>query len=304
MNTHLDDIEIIDSHAHFMTRDFFKERLLGQGDGTSLERLQQRFQRLNRPAWDFPPEGETHQDLANKWLAEMKEHNIAKMVFFSMDKDIADFGRAMNSSDQLIGYLYANPHREGIQEEIKVAVKKHGVKGLKLNPTLHYYHTYDKETAYPIFELAQKYKLPCVIHFGLSIGADADARYMNPIDISAPAKDFPEVNFILAHFGTGFFREALFTLYHAENIYLDTSSSNAWIKYLPYDIDLTGVFRKALDVGTAEKIIFGTDSSFFPRGFRQALLQEQFRILTSLNVSYEELQLIFAGNIKRLLGID
>lgn len=283
-----------------MSRAFFEERL----QGAALEKLKTRFTNLNRPAWDIPAEDETHQDLANKWLAEMTKYGIAKMVLYSMDSHLEEFGNAMKSSDQLIGYLYVNPHREGIIDEIKQAVEVYGIKGLKLNPTLHYYHTYDETIAYPIFELAEKYKLPCVIHFGLSIGADADARYMNPIDISAPAKDFSDCNFILAHFGTGFFREALFTLYHAQNIYLDTSSSNVWTNYLPYDIDLKGVMEKTLEIGTADKMIFGTDSSFFPRGFRNPLLLEQYRILRTLDVSQEDIQQIFAGNIKRLLGIS
>ena len=210
----------------------------------------------------------------------------------------------MKSSDRLIGYLYVDPRRKNVQKEIKDAVEKYDVKGLKLNPVLHYYHSYDQELMYPIYELAQTYKLPCVLHFGLSIGTHADARYMNPVDISCCARDFPEVNFILAHFGTGFFREALFTLYHAENIYLDTSSSNVWVKYLPYELDLKGVFKKALEVGGSERLIYGTDSSIFPRGFRYNLLQEQLRILNSLQVPPDEIQQIFAGNIKRLLGIS
>lgn len=300
MEVRPENLEIIDSHAHFITRAFFEERLL---QGNALAKIERRWKKLNRPAWEIPEEGETHQDLANKWLIEMDKFGITKMVFFSMDRNLAEFGKAMKSSERLIGYLYVNPHKEDVQTEITNAVEKHGVMGLKLNPVLHHYHAYDQELMHPIYELAQTYNLPLVFHFGLSIGTGADTRYMNPADISCCARDFPDVNFILAHFGTGFFREALFTLYHAENIYLDTSSSNAWIKYLPYELDLKGVFKKALEIGGPERLIFGTDSSFFPRGFRYDILQEQLQILTSLRVSLEGMQQIFAGNIRRLLGL-
>lgn len=300
MNIRSGNLEIIDSHAHFMTRTFFEERFLKRG---ILEKMERRWKILNRPAWEIPEEEETHQDLANKWLAEMNKYNIAKMVFFSMDGNLAEFGNAMKSSERLIGYLYVNPHKEDIKKEIKDAVEKIGVRGLKMNPVLYHFNAYDQELMYPIYELAQTYKLPLVFHFGLSIGLDADTRYMNPSDITCCARDFPEVNFILAHFGTGFFREALFTLYHAMNIFLDTSSSNAWVKYLPYEIDLKGVFKKALEVGGPERLIFGTDSSFFPRGFRNDILQEQLRILTNLKVPLDDMQQIFSGNIRRLLRI-
>lgn len=300
MDTRPRNLEIIDSHAHFMTRAFFEERFLKQG---ILEKMERRWKSLNRPAWEIPEKEETHQDLANKWLVEMDKYNISKMAFFSMDGNVAEFGNAMKSSERFIGYLYVNPHKDDIKKEIKDAVEKNGVRGLKLNPVLHYYHAFNEELMHPIYELAQTYKLPLVFHFGLSIGTDADARYMNPSDISCCARDFPEVNFILAHFGTGFFREALFTLYHATNIFLDTSSSNAWVKYLPYEIDLKGVFKKALEVGGPERLIFGTDSSFFPRGFRNDILQKQLRILTDLKVPLDDMQQIFAGNIRRLLGL-
>ena len=62
--------------------------------------------------------------------------------------------------------------------------------------------------------------------------------------------------------------------------------------------------EKTLEIGTADKMIFGTDSSFFPRGFRNPILLEQYRILRALDVSQEDIQQIFAGNIKRLLGIS
>ena len=49
------------------------------------------------------------------------------------------------------------------------------------------------------------------------------------------------------------------------NIYLDTSSSNGWTRYTP-GLTLLDVFKTALAAVGPSRLVFGTDSSFFPRG--------------------------------------
>ena len=53
----------------------------------------------------------------------------------------------------------------------------------------------------------------------------------------------------MPHFGAGFFREALMLADLCPNVYLDTSSSNSWMRY--EGLDLKTVFRRALDVAGA-----------------------------------------------------
>ena len=57
------------------------------------------------------------------------------------------------------------------------------------------------------------------------------------------------------------------------NVYLDTSSSNSWMRYEEAHLDLRTVFRRALDVAGPQRLLFGTDSSFFPRGWNAADLR-------------------------------
>jgi hypothetical protein len=74
--------------------------------------------------------------------------------------------------------------------------------------------------------------------------------------------------------------------------------------YQPYDLTLTKIFEKALKAGAACRIVFGTDSSFFPRGYRYNLLQDQYNAVRSLCpqlcFSDEDVDLIFRENILRL----
>ena len=62
------------------------------------------------------------------------------------------------------------------------------------------------------------------------------------------------------------------------NIHLDTSSSNSWVKYHP-GLTLEDVFRQALAVVGPDRLLFGTDSSFFPRGWQRQIFELQKQTL-------------------------
>ncbi len=83
------------------------------------------------------------------------------------------------------------------------------------------------------------------------------------------------------------------------NIHLDTSSSNSWMRYHPR-LTLTDVFRAALDVAGAERLLFGTDSSFFPRGWQSGIKDAQLQALSAAGARDEHIARIMSGNFDRL----
>jgi uncharacterized protein len=85
------------------------------------------------------------------------------------------------------------------------------------------------------------------------------------------------------------------------NLHLDTSSSNAWMKYYP-GLTLESVFRQALAVAGPERLLFGTDSSFFPRGWQQPIYTAQRAALETIGVGADVQEKIFGGNFNRLFG--
>ena len=107
---------------------------------------------------------------------------------------------------------------------------------------------------------------------------------------------------IVPHFGAGFFRETLMAADQCPTIHLDTSSSNHWIDYHP-GLTLADVFRQALLVAGPSRLLFGTDSSFFPRGWNRAVWDAQYQALKRLNLPEPDLDAITAGNFARIFPV-
>ena len=85
------------------------------------------------------------------------------------------------------------------------------------------------------------------------------------------------------------------------NIYLDSSSSNGWMKYYP-NLELADVFGQALAVVGPGPVVFGIDSSFFPRGWQQPVFAAQQSALAALGTGEADQQKIFADNFDRLFA--
>src|SRR3972149_3749707 len=83
-----------------------------------------------------------------------------------------------------------------------------GISALKLYAPA-YRVPLDNRLFYPVYEAAAECGLPIIIHFGITVGAFYDLTNANPLALSVPGRDFPEITWIIAHFGAGFLREAM-----------------------------------------------------------------------------------------------
>lgn len=296
-------IEVIDAHAHFMTAGSMKA---WSQRGRSMTSFAKRTEtRTDMKSIDFPGDD---FDAGQKWVNELDRYGVSSVGFMIGPETYDEFKQVRRRfPGYFLGYLNIQPYDQDAPEKIRKAAEE-GFYGIKLYPSSwRGTHVYD-EQLYPIYEEVKRQKMVVFCHFGVSIGGEADLRSGNPIDIQIPARDFPDVNFIIAHFGAGWFREVLLMQYQTDNVYMDSSGSNVWMKYLPQDLTIKDVFRHALRAGGPNKILFGTDSTFFPRGFRYNILEEQFNALKSLKknglIDDEGIQMIFSENHKRLTGYN
>jgi len=61
------------------------------------------------------------------------------------------------------------------------------------------------------------------------------------------------------------------------------------------------VFRRTLDVMGASRLLFGTDSSYFPRGWNYEIFEAQTRALLDLGISSTDARFILEENLPRVL---
>jgi predicted TIM-barrel fold metal-dependent hydrolase len=254
---------------------------------------------------ELPDEG---GDIAKKWVDELDKYGIQAMGVMVGNEAYEDFLEAKKRfPGRFIGYANINPADEDAADKV-VQAAYDGFYGIKLYPSnWKDFKVYDP-ICYPVYQEALNHKLLVFLHFGITIGNQADLRNGNPIDIQVPSRDFPDLNFIIAHFGAGWFREVLLMQYQADNVYMDTSGSNSWMNFLPYDLNLKKVFKRAIVAGGPQKILFGTDSTFFPRGWRFNVLEKQVKACRELMSEQDSvldlngLKRIFYDNIIDLTG--
>ncbi len=295
-------IEVIDAHAHFMTFGIVKKWLR---EGRSLEKIRSRVSaHSDMKSFEVPHED---WDVGQMWINELDRYGITAIGMMIAQETWDEFDRARERfPGRFLAYANIDPAQDDAVETVRRAARDH-FQGIKLYPSTWNFHAYD-ERVYPIYEEALKHNLLVILHFGITIGTTANLRFGNPLDIQRPAHDFPDLHFMIAHFGAGFFRECLMLMYQTENVVMDTSGSNSWRNYLPYDLTITKIFEKALKAAGPERIVFGTDSSFFPRGFRFNILEEQYHAVKAICPQYcydeEAMDMIFRRNILDLTGFQ
>ncbi len=243
-------------------------------------------------------------DTAQKWVDELDKYGIETMGAMVGVEAYNEFLETMKRfPGRFMGYANISPSQPDAADRVKQAAKD-GFKGIKLYPSSWKDLKVYDEQCYPVYDACLTNDMLVFLHFGITIGGQADLRNGNPIDIQVPSRDYPDLNFIIAHFGAGWFREVLMMQYQTDNVYADSSGSNSWMKYLPYDIDLKQIFRKMITTGGSHKVLFGTDSTFFPRGWRINILEAQLQACNELKadgvITNEDLYKIFYGNIKEI----
>jgi uncharacterized protein len=304
MQTPWGEIEVWDAHVHYFSRPFFQS-LAAQ----SCRRLEELGTAL---AWEVP--SAEPGSLAARWAGELDRHGVAgACVIASVHGDEDSVKDAVERRpDRFRGYFMLDAAAPDAAGRVRAAVASGRVHGICLFPAMHCYSVEDPRVL-PVLEAAAgRPGVAVFVHCGvltvgvrkkLGLHSPFDMRYSNPIDLHAVALRYPHVRFVVPHFGAGYFREALMLADLCPNVYLDTSSSNSWVKYEPSVLDLRQVFRRALDVVGAGRLLFGTDSSFFPRGWNRAVFDEQVRCLEGLGVSAADARLIFGENLRRMLEV-
>jgi predicted TIM-barrel fold metal-dependent hydrolase len=292
---------VSDAHVHFFSHRFYSA-LAAQRQAPNADALAPLLEQ------QIPPPDPAA--LAARWAHELDTHQAGRACLIASihgDEDSVAAAVSIHPG-RFFGYFMLDPLQPDAQERMERAAANPHLHAVCLFPAMHRYSIADPRAA-PVLETAAAHGMAVFVHCGtLSVGvrnklglpSPFDLRMSNPVDLHPVALRFPQVRFIVPHFGAGMFREALLVADLCPNVFFDTSSTNRWMRY--EGLDLRTVFSRSLEVLGAGRLLFGTDSSFFPRGWNREILDQQAKALYELGLDANDAQKIFAGNLEQLLA--
>jgi uncharacterized protein len=301
------EMAVSDAHVHFFSRRFFDS--LGKQCGALEPRNIASAEGVAHAVeWDLP--AADPRELAKRWADELDDHGVSRAALIASVPN--DEGSVAAAAEAHAGRFFAYAMFDPLQPDAAARAEsafKCGIKALCLFPAMHRFSMHDERIERVLEIAASQPHRAIFVHCGvltvgvrkkLGLPSPFDMRYSNPLDLHPIALRYPELPFIVPHFGAGYFREALMLADLCPNVYLDTSSTNSWTEY--EELNLPAVFRRALAVAGPGRLLFGTDSSFFPRGWNQAIFEQQSLVLHSLDVGTADARLIFSQNLENLFG--
>jgi uncharacterized protein len=297
---------LCDAHCHFFSPRFLEiltKGVPGFGDDNRAAAVSAKL------GWEPPGSAEA---LADRWAAELDRHQVARAALIaSIPGDEESVAVAVGRHpSRFVGFFMFNPLAPDAPERLSRALGEQRLRVVALFPAMHKYRLED-ERVQAVFEAAASHHAAVFVHCGvltvgvrkrLGLPSAFDLRLGDPLAVSAIALRYPGVPVIIPHFGAGFFREALMAADQCPNVYLDTSSSNGWMKY-HQGLSLESVFSQALSVAGSDRLLFGTDSSFFPRGWQRQIRESQEAALKAIAADGESQEKIMGGNFERLFPV-
>jgi predicted TIM-barrel fold metal-dependent hydrolase len=301
--------KVIDFHTHFWAT----RRGPNPGKPLGPNQIAYNRERTDRMLleWDFdgPAEPmvttpEQEDVLIERWAAEVAKYDLGAVNFLtgSSNEELARITK--KHPGKFFGFAHHSPALPDAVDKFIYAIEELGLKGYKMmGPRVEIDWT--DPALIPLWTYMAEKELPLLIHFGPlgRAGGVVYHKHMNPLTIYPIARDFPTIPIIVPHFGCGYMRELLQLCWSCPNVYVDTSGSNQWMRWEPWPMDLDMAFRKFYETIGPNRILFGTDSMWFPRGFVYRYLQDQIRAVRYLNFREEDIDAIFHDNAARLLKL-
>lgn len=292
--------EVIDAHVHLFTVGLLQEYV--DKDLVANERFQEalkqrRFGRRN----DVLPEM-TPEQTACWYVERLRAANVVKALVVSVVPDnqwTRDFLVAAKGHVHALASI--DPRLPDAPQRLEREMAA-GFRGVKLLPVNRSFRLSDPECR-PFFEKANELGAHLIIHYGVTVDPSGDLRYADPIDLSPVARDFPDLHFVIAHFGAGWLDSVLRLAYQCKNVSVDTSGTNNWLDYHVPKMTLSEVFERCLTAMGPERILFGTDSNT-TAPYRTWIRFMQQRTLEEMGLSDTERDLILRGNAARIFRLD
>lgn len=179
----------------------------------------------------------------------------------------AQFVRA--HPDRLIGFMSIHPYDPNAMDEFERCRSDLGLRGVKLGANYQNFDPFEPR-ALAIFERAQKYGMPVMLHQGTSPVRMAPIRYAHPLLMDELAMRYPDLKVIMAHMAHPWQAETCVVIRKHPNLYADISGTI----YRPFSFWEQLV--RASEWNVLDKLLLGSD-------FPIATVQESIDALRHVN---------------------
>lgn len=230
--------------------------------------------------------------IPEKFAAHLKNHHITKAVILPeinpkitgvvTNEYVFEFCQGF---DVFVPFCTINPSLSKDPGKDFEKYVRMGARGIKFYPSYSFFYPNDN-SLYPVYEIAQEYRLPVLVHTGSSIFKGSKIKYADPIHLDDVATDFPELPVLMAHSGRGLWYERAFFLSKLQpNLYLEISGlpPKNLLKYFPE-------LEKNID-----KVVYGSD---WP-GIQT--ISQNIEAIQELPLAQESIEKILYGNAARIL---
>jgi len=238
-------------------------------------------------------------------LDEMAEAGVARAVILGQDAHATQnpafksytlrndevAAIAEKSGDRLIPFAGVDPNAgRAALAELRRAVKKLGMRGLKVHSSANSVYINDRRLMYPIYAFCQESGIPVLFHTGTTGLGDCEIRYSKTELVDEVCQSFPDLKVIMAHFGWPWPDVAIAIALRNPNVFIDVSGWKP--KYIPQSV------RPYLNGILQDRFLFGTD---YPM-LRQKEWLNDFRTSLAPELKPGVADKLLSGNAKRLLS--
>jgi predicted TIM-barrel fold metal-dependent hydrolase len=191
--------------------------------------------------------------------------------------------------DRILGFGWADP-RLGLdkaKDAVKRCIEDYGFYGVKLNGAQNSYYIDDPGISLPIVEEIAKTGKLLAFH----VGTDA-FEATHPFRVAKIAKMYPGVQILMVHMGGVGYSDL-------SNAAIETAQECPNLTLIGSAVRAVAVL-KAVRVLGADRVCFGSDTPFALMHVEVA----KYNALLDGEVTLAEKQMIMAGNIARLMGLN
>lgn len=299
--------KIFDAHVHFYSHAYF--RFLVRQKTNRLDLGAELKNLATKGRIEIP--GEDPVILAKRWIEIIDKWKIERVLLFSsIPGDEDSVVKAVQAfPTRFSGIFSIDPNSNLLMSNAEKRLKQDKLRGILLTPSLFHISVADSWLD-PLFQLCQDTKAIVFVQFGkvmikpreyAGMQTFVNDEYSNPKDLIPVAKKYPGIRFVIPHFGGGRLDEMLEVGKEVQNVYVDSAGSNSWLADHPAKPDLRTVFQKTLAVYGAGRVMFGSASGMFPRGYRYDIVDNQTKLIQEMRIPLSDGKKIFYENAAALI---